>query len=176
MSAYAPFPAPRPPSGRAVAPHVAADLLVSAAVVDTLHSMGEQQNLATFRRMWDAYATGRLWVMLDELAEDATWHPLRSDRVYSGHEQILGWAEQVNRRFKSVTVLFGAVWADGEHCVVSTGRTIMYDVAGGQGVETDVGWVCEFADDGRVSRMTALDSHEAARAFASERSAQLAPG
>ena len=99
--------------------------------------MGEQQNLATFRRMWDAYATGRLWVMLDELAEDATWHPMGSERVYTGHEQILAWAEQVNRRFKSVTVVFGDMWADGERCVVATGRTIMYDVSGGQAIDTD---------------------------------------
>ena len=78
--------------------------------------------------MWDAYATGRLWVMLDELAEDATWHPLGSERVYTGHEQILAWAERINRHFKSVTVVFADMWADGERCVVATGRTIMYDV------------------------------------------------
>jgi ketosteroid isomerase-like protein len=129
--------------------------------------MGEQQNLATFRRMWDAYATGRLWVMLDELAGDATWRPMNSQRVYTGHDQILAWAEQINRRFKSVTVVFGDMWADGERCVVATGRTIMYDVSGGQAIESDVGWVCEFTEDGRVSGMTALDSHAAARAFAS---------
>jgi ketosteroid isomerase-like protein len=138
--------------------------------------MGEQQNLATFRRMWDAYATGRLWVMLDELAADATWRPMNSQRVYTGHDQILAWAEQINRRFKSVTVVFGDMWADGERCVVATGRTIMYDVSGGQAIDSDVGWVCEFTADGRVSGMTALDSHAATRAFASERSAQLAPG
>jgi ketosteroid isomerase-like protein len=150
--------------------------LASPPQVDTLHLMGEQQNLATFRRMWDAYATGRLWVMLDELAEDATWRPMGSERIYTGHEQILAWAEQVNRRYKSVTVVFGDMWADGERCVVATGRTIMYDVSGGQAVDTDLGWVCEFAADGRVSSMTALDSHAATRAFASARSAQLAPG
>lgn len=138
--------------------------------------MEEQQNLATFRRMWDAYATGRLRVMLDELAQDATWRPVQGQRVYTGHDQILAWAEQVNRRFKSVTVVLGDMWADGERCVVATGRTIMYDVSGEQAVDCDVGWVCEFTQDGRVSGMTALDSHAAARAFASERSARLAPG
>ncbi|MEP6953398.1 MAG: nuclear transport factor 2 family protein [Solirubrobacteraceae bacterium] len=126
--------------------------------------------------MWDAYATGRLWVMLDELADDATWHPMQSESVYTGREQILAWAERVNRRFKSVTVVFGEMWANGEHCVVSTGHALMYDGSGRKAVDADVGWVCEFGDDGRVSRMTALDSHEAARAFANERSALLAPG
>ncbi|MDP9346031.1 MAG: nuclear transport factor 2 family protein [Actinomycetota bacterium] len=138
--------------------------------------MGAQQNLATFRRLWEAYATGRLRAMLDELAEDATWHPMRTERIYSGHEQILAWAEHVNRRFKSVTMVFGEMWAEGERCVVSTGHALMYDGSGRQAVDTDVGWVCEFGEDGRVSRMTAFDSPEATRAFASERSAQLAPG
>ena len=146
------------------------------AQADTLHLMGEQQNLATFRRLWDAYATGRLWVMLDDLADDATWTPVGSERVYTGHEQILAWAERVNRRYKSVTVVFGEMWAPAEHCVVSTGRVVMYDGSGRVTVDTDVGWVFEFGEDGRVSHMTALGSHEATRAFATERSAPLAPG
>jgi len=152
------------------------DLLASTPAADTLHSMGEQQNLATFRRLWDAYATGRLWVMLDELADDATWHPLQSERAYTGHEQILAWAERVNRRFKSVTVVFGEMWAPCERCVVATGQAVMYDGSGRKAVDTEVGWVCEFAEDGRVSRMSALTGHEATRAFATERSALLAPG
>ncbi len=138
--------------------------------------MGAEQNLATFRRMWDAYATGRLWVMLDELADDAEWRPLGSERTYHGHEQIIDWAEQVGRRYRSVTVVHSAMWADGERCVVSTGHAVMYDTAGRRAVDTEVGWVCEFADDGRVARMTALDGHDAARRLASERSALLSPG
>ena len=138
--------------------------------------MGEQQNLATFRRMWDAYATGRLRLMLDELARTRPGVRWAATRIYTGHEQILAWAEQIDLRFKSVTVVFGDMWADGERCVVATGRTIMYDVSGGQAIDSDVGWVCEFARDGRVSGMSALASHAATRAFASERSAQLAPG
>jgi ketosteroid isomerase-like protein len=138
--------------------------------------MGAEKNLATFRRMWDAYATGRLWVMRDELAEDAVWCPVRSGRAFEGHGQIMEWAEQVNRRFKSVTMVFGDVWADGERCVVSTGHAVMYDMHGNRAIDADVGWVCEFNADGRVQRMTALDGHEETRRFASERSQLLSPG
>ena len=138
--------------------------------------MGEQQNLATFRRMWDAYATGRLWVMLDELAEDAEWHPVGADRAYAGHEQIVGWAERVHRRFKSVTVVFDDMWPDGDHCVVATGHAVMYDTAGRRALDSEIGWVGEFGPDGLVRRLTALAGHEATRSFASERSALLSPG
>lgn len=157
-------------------PHGAAALLVAAQLADTFLFMGAEKNLATFRRMWDAYATGRLWVMLDELADDVVWCPMGSARAYEGHRQIVEWAEQVNRRYKSVTVVFDDVWADGERCVVSTGHAVMYDAAGRRSVDTDVGWVCEFADDGRVERMTAFDGHDETRRFATERSAPLSPG
>jgi hypothetical protein len=138
--------------------------------------MGAEHNLATFRRMWDAYATGRLWVMLDELADDAEWSPVGAGESCFGHAQIMRWAEQVNRRYKSVTVVFGDLSADGERCVVSTGHAVMYDTGGRKAVDTDVGWVCEFADDGRVQRMSAFAGHEPTRAFARARSALLAPG
>jgi ketosteroid isomerase-like protein len=138
--------------------------------------MGEQQNLATYRRLWDAYATGRLWVMLDELAQGAEWRPARSERSYVGHEQIVAWAEQVNRRFKSVTMVFQDVWADGPDCVVSLGHTVMYDTSGRRVVDTDVGWVCEFGSDGLITRLTAFEGHEATRRFPRERPALSSPG
>jgi ketosteroid isomerase-like protein len=138
--------------------------------------MGAHENLASFHRMWDAYATGRLWAMLDQLAEGAEWCPVGGGHTYVGHEQIRAWAEQVNRRYKSVTVVFGAEEAHGDDCVLATGHAVMYDMSGNRAVDTDVAWVCEFGGDAQVTRMTAFAGHDAARAFVSARSATPSRG
>lgn len=157
-------------------PVVAIPVNHSALRADTFPFMGAEQNLAAFRRMWDAYATGRLWAMLDELAENAEWRPTGDPRVYVGHEQIRGWAEQVNRRYKSVTVVFGEMRAEGADRVLATGHAVMYDMSGNRAVDTDVAWVCEFGADASVTRMTAFDDHERARRHARGRAATSSPG
>lgn len=106
--------------------------------------MDPQDNVATVRRMWDAFGQEGLRGILDFAAPDAEWRPYSAHgRVFHDTDSYRAYIEEMEARREMVDARLVELHAAGD-CVVASGRLRL---RGPEGLtDNPMHWVHRFRD------------------------------
>jgi ketosteroid isomerase-like protein len=126
--------------------------------------MDEDANVATVRRMWEAYYDRGLKAILDFAAPEAEWRPYSAHgRLFHSTAEYGEYIDEMTEREEIVEAMLRDLHAAGD-CVVVSGRLRMRDRDGV--VDNPMHWVHRFRDDGLIVFTASFPSLEAALAAA----------
>jgi ketosteroid isomerase-like protein len=106
--------------------------------------MERDDNVATVRRMWDAYHEHGLRGILPFAAPDAEWRPYSAHgRVFHGNDEYAAYIDEMERKRQVVEAQLVELQAEAD-CVVVSGRL---RIRGPEGLEDNpMHWVHRFRD------------------------------
>ncbi len=129
-----------------------------------------QENVEAFNRGVDAYNRRDTEALLAGLDSDVEWHPALlvslggEATVYRGHRGVRELLRDTDETLAEIHVEFADVRDLGDQ-IVAIGRLRTRGKASGAVAESDVGYVADFNDDGKATRIrTYLDPEEALKA------------
>jgi ketosteroid isomerase-like protein len=126
--------------------------------------MDADANVATVRRMWDAYYQEGLKAILDFAAPEAEWRPYSArGRVFRSTAEYAAYIDEMAQREEVVEAMLRELHAAGD-CVVVSGRLRM---RGRDGVvDNPMHWVHRFGEDGLIVFTASFPNLEEALAAA----------